>query len=83
MLRKAEDLLDRAPETFALEEHRRIATAFKEAWDSIAPGIPQINAQETRRWLAELVLERSKYHSTVESLRNEAVYIAVREALHK
>jgi hypothetical protein len=76
-----DDLLRHAPSAFTSDEHRRIAAAFHEGWESIAGGIPAQRANATRRWLAELVLERSKYHTTVESLRNEAVYIAVREAL--
>ncbi|HYN00089.1 MAG TPA: hypothetical protein VET25_10110 [Aestuariivirgaceae bacterium] len=37
--------------------------------------------KEARRWLADVVAEQAESHSTVESLRNAAVYRAVREAL--
>ena len=83
MLREPEDLLTREPESFASDEHRRTATAFKQAWESIAAQVPPQKCQEMRLWLATLVLERAKWHPTVESLRNEVVYIAISEALRR
>lgn len=61
-----------------------MAEAFERAWDSLAPGIGPDPAeiQNARLWLAEVLVERAKYHTTVESLERAAIYAVVREALN-
>ena len=79
MLAQPEDLLVRAPESFASDEGRRAARAFRDAWRCLTPLVPTANMAEAQRLLAELVFERGKHHGSLESLRLEVLPLALAE----
>jgi hypothetical protein len=74
-----EDLLVRSRDSFTSDEHRRIATAFHDAWGCLRPLVPPSKAEQTRRWLAELAMKRGKHHTRIESLRLNVLGIALNE----
>jgi hypothetical protein len=79
MLSKPEDLLVRAPDSFASAEGRRAARAFRDAWGCLVPLIPTMGVEEMRHWLAQLTFERGRHHSHFEKLRIEVLTLALAE----
>lgn len=74
------DLIRYRPEAFASDERRRIARAFRQAWQIIAPDVGcdrwKITSVQIR--LAETIIELADKHDTVEGLANAAIFKAVR-----
>jgi hypothetical protein len=74
-----QDLLVRSPDSFTSDDHRLVARAFRDAWGCLRPLVAASRTEEARYWLAELAVERGKYHTRIESLRLDVLLIALGE----
>jgi len=84
------DLLRLSPGGFASRERQIIASAFNQAWLSIAlsVGNDPDTISKTRAWLAVTIVEIAKSHETIshettEALANAAIFKAVGESLQQ